>query len=75
MLPCLPRVCEGRFLVKIGGHCQKCAKQKGVHMRIKVTYNNGIEWVSDTIRPEAIGEVKRDLETNPNVESWEVVKN
>lgn len=44
-------------------------------MRIKVTYNNGIEWVSDTIRPEAIGEVKRDLETNPNVESWEVVKN
>lgn len=43
-------------------------------MKIKVTYTNGTEWISDTIRPEALGEVKRDLETNPNVEDWRVIK-
>ena len=43
-------------------------------MRITVTYQNGTQWISDTIRPEAIGEVIRDLENNPNVEKWEVTR-
>lgn len=49
-------------------------KKEETKMKIKVTYANGTEWISDTIRPETLGEVKRDLETNPNVEDWRVVK-